>query len=61
MFAYIADLAIVAILIVGLTALMGVISNGIGEKFFGGKKRSEFVVQSERFQTGWKTVGGKRK
>lgn len=61
MFAYIADLAIVAILIVGLTALMGVITNGIGEKIFGGKKRNEFVVQSDRFQTGWKTVGGKRK
>lgn len=58
---YIMDLTIVALLIVGLTALMGVITNGIGERVFGGKNRSEYVTQSERFLTGWKTVGGKRK
>lgn len=58
---YITDLLIVALLIVGLTALMGVIANGIGEKVFGGKKRSEYVMQSEHFQTGWKKVGGNRK
>ncbi|XJZ28188.1 hypothetical protein ACF5W4_05150 [Bacillota bacterium Lsc_1132] len=57
---YITDLTIVALLIVGLTALMGVITNGIGEKVFGGKNRSEFVTQSERFQTGWKKVGGNK-
>ena len=32
---------------------MGVITNGFGEKVFGGKKRSEFVDQSE----GSKQVG----
>jgi hypothetical protein len=40
---------------------MGVITNGFGEKVFGGKKRSEFVEQSARFQTRWKSVGGKKK
>ncbi len=58
---YITDLAIVTVLIVGLTALMGVIANGIGEKVFGGRKRSEYVVQSAHFQTGWKQIGGKKK
>lgn len=57
---YITDLIIVAILIVGLTALMGVITNGIGEKVFGGKRRSEYVDESAKYQTGWKTVGGKK-
>nr|WP_263328326.1 hypothetical protein [Neobacillus sp. Marseille-Q6967] len=59
--AYIIDLSIVAILVIGLTALMGVITNGFGEKVFGGKNRSEFVNQSAEFQTGWKSVGGKKK
>ncbi|WP_163182932.1 hypothetical protein [Neobacillus sedimentimangrovi] len=59
--AFITDLTVVAILIIGLTAVMGVILNSIGEKVFGGKRRSEYVDQSARFQTGWKAVGGKRK
>ncbi|MBS4212139.1 MULTISPECIES: hypothetical protein [Neobacillus] len=58
---YITDLTVVALLVIGITAFMGVITNGIGEKVFGGKRRSEFVDQSARFQTGWKTVGGKKK
>jgi hypothetical protein len=58
---YITDLTIVAVLIIGITAVLGVITNGIGEKLFGGKRKSEFVDQSAKFQTGWKQVGGKRK
>ena len=58
---YITDLTMVALLIVGITALMGVITNGIGEKVFGGKNRSEYVDESAKYQTGWKAVGGKRK
>ena len=58
---YIMDLTIVALLIVGITALMGVITNSFGEKVFGGKKRSEFVDQSASYQTRWKSVGGKKK
>jgi hypothetical protein len=57
---YIADLTMVALLIVGITALMGVITNGIGEKVFGGKRRSEYVDESAKYQSGWKTVGGKK-
>ncbi|WML43386.1 hypothetical protein [Neobacillus sp. PS3-40] len=59
--AYITDLAVVTVVLVGLTALLGVITNGIGEKFFGGKKRTEFVDQSNRFHEGWKLVGGNKK
>ncbi|MFD2443197.1 hypothetical protein ACFSO7_04280 [Bacillus sp. CGMCC 1.16607] len=58
---YIMDLTIVAILIIGITALMGVITNGFGEKVFGGKRNSEFVDKSASVQAGWKRVGGKKK
>jgi hypothetical protein len=58
---YIMDLTIVALLIVGITATIGVITNGIGTKFFSGNKRTEFVDQSNRLQTGWKSVGGGKK
>ncbi|MGJ7910343.1 hypothetical protein [Neobacillus sp. LXY-1] len=58
--AYIVDLTVVAVLIIGITAMMGVITNTIGEKVFGGKRRSEFVDQSAKYQTGWKMVGGKK-
>jgi tetrahydromethanopterin S-methyltransferase subunit B len=61
MVGYLTDLLIVTVLVVGITALMGVILNGIGEKVFGGKNKNEFVDQSARFQTGWKMVGGNRK
>jgi hypothetical protein len=61
MVGYITDLTIVAILIIGITALMGVLTNGFGERVFGGKQRSEFVDQSARFQTRWKSVGGNKK
>ncbi|MBN8199137.1 hypothetical protein [Bacillus sp. NTK034] len=61
MVGYITDLTIVALLIIGFTALLGVLTNGIGEKLFGGKNKSEFVDQSARVQTGWKSVGGKKK
>lgn len=58
---YIMDITIVAVLIIGITALMGVILNGIGTKIFGGKNKSEFVDKSEKIQTGWKSVGGFKK
>lgn len=58
---YIADLSIVTLLVVGITALMGVITNSFGEKVFGGRNRSEFVDESAKYQTGWKNIGGKKK
>lgn len=58
MLGYIIDLSIVAVLIIAITALMGVMLNGIGTKIFGGKDRSLFVDKSTKIQTGWKKVGG---
>ncbi|WNS77559.1 hypothetical protein RRV45_07755 [Bacillus sp. DTU_2020_1000418_1_SI_GHA_SEK_038] len=58
---YIIDLTIVSLVIIGLTATLGVITNGLGEKIFGGKNKNEFVDQCAKFTTGWKAVGGKKK
>lgn len=58
---YIFDLTLVALLVIGLTATLGVFTNGLGERLFGGKNKNEFVDQSAKFQTGWKSVGGKKK
>ncbi|MBB5354263.1 hypothetical protein HNR43_000218 [Anoxybacillus mongoliensis] len=54
------DFTIVAILVIGITALMGVILNGIGENIFGGRKKRLHTAMSEQMQTGWKAVGGKK-
>jgi hypothetical protein len=60
MAAYITDFLLVALLIIGITAFMGVITNGIGEKIFGGKRRTQFTDESAKYRTGWKMVGGKK-
>lgn len=58
---YFIDYIIVFGLIVGITALMGVIANGIGEKIFGGSRRKEHVNETKHTQAGWNLVGGKNK
>lgn len=58
---YMIDLAIVAGLIIGITAINGVLTNGIGEKLFGGKRHADISNQSAEIQSGWKNVGGKKK
>jgi hypothetical protein len=58
---YFIDFIIASVLIVGITALMGVIANGIGERIFGGSKRKEHVNESKHIQNGWNLVGGKNK
>lgn len=58
---YIIDLTLVTLLIVGITAVMGVLTNGVGVKVFGGKRKSEFVDVQAKYTTGWKSVGGKSK
>nr|WP_027408921.1 hypothetical protein [Anoxybacillus tepidamans] len=57
---YFIDLVVVGILIIGITALMGVFANSIGEYIFGGSKRSEHVRQTMKTQTGWNFVGGRK-
>lgn len=58
MVAYIIDFTIVAVLVIGITAVMGVVTNGIGIKLFSKKQKSQFVDQSNKVQIGWKQVGG---
>ncbi|OCA84255.1 hypothetical protein A8F94_16195 [Bacillus sp. FJAT-27225] len=58
---YLFDFAVVTILIVGITAVMGVLTNGIGISLFGRGKKNEFVDQIAGNQKGWKQIGGKRK
>ncbi|MEM5661370.1 hypothetical protein AAHB62_16925 [Bacillus cereus] len=53
------DFITVAALIIGITALIGVITNSIGEKLFGGKEKMKFVNKSLDVQSGWNQVGGK--
>lgn len=57
--AYFFDLTLVALFVIGITATVGVLTNGIGTFLFGGRKKSEFVDQSQKVQVNWKSVGGK--
>ncbi|AST90605.1 hypothetical protein ACWE42_19710 [Sutcliffiella cohnii] len=56
---YFIDFTIVMVLIIAITAVMGVLTNGIGERLFGGKKKTVVADKSISIQTGWKNVGGK--
>lgn len=59
---YFVDFTLVSLIIIGLTAILGVLLNGIGEKFFGrGKEGLESVQHSNHTQIGWNNVGGKKK
>lgn len=58
MVAFFTDFAIVSLLIIGITAFIGVITNNIGEKVFGRKHKMKFVDQSNRVQSSWNKVGG---
>jgi len=58
MLKYLIDFSIVAGLVIGITAMMGVITNSIGNHIFGRKKRSEFVNQSNEMIKNFKLVGG---
>lgn len=61
MLGYIIDFTLVALLIIGITAVIGVVLNGIGEKFFGGKTKNVSFDNAANTQTGWKNVGGNAK
>ncbi|KAA9027559.1 hypothetical protein [Niallia endozanthoxylica] len=61
MIAYFVDFLLIALLVIGITAINGIITDGIGNKLFGRNKKSQFVNQSARIQTGWKNVGGSNK
>ncbi|MFC0189121.1 hypothetical protein ACFFJY_12535 [Fictibacillus aquaticus] len=53
---YLIDLTLLALCLISLTALMGTISRFIAQTFFGGKKKSFFLSQSQGFQENWKKV-----
>lgn len=57
---YFIDFAIVAALIVGITALNGVITHNIGYRFFGRNTKDLHFDQTQKTQSGWKLVGGKK-
>jgi hypothetical protein len=61
MIEYIIDFSLVALLVIGFTATIGVLTNGIGEKLAGGEGDPESFNQSAKTQLGWNSVGGKNK
>ncbi|WP_102347333.1 hypothetical protein [Bacillus sp. Marseille-P3661] len=57
---YFLDFIIIAALVVGITALNGVLSNAIGVNVFGRGKQNLHTDQTSKTQAGWKLVGGKK-
>lgn len=58
---YFIDFILVASVIIGITALNGVLTNGIAEKLFGGKKHANIYDHSKNIQANWRQVGGRKK
>jgi arginine exporter protein ArgO len=54
--AFFIDLTLLALCVVGITALMGTISHVIAVKLFGGNRVSHFVMKSKSFQQNWSPV-----
>lgn len=57
---FIFDFLLVGFLIIASTALLGVITNGIGTHIFGRFHRFDYVDQSDRSTKNFKLVGGKK-
>lgn len=55
---FLIDFGLVAILIIGITALNGVVLNLLGIKLFGRRKANHFTNQNSRITSDWKQVGG---
>lgn len=53
---FIIDFIVLAVMIIGLTAMLGVISTGIGERIFGRKKTSQYYDQNINSQKGWRKM-----
>ena len=56
MTSFIVDFILLGIFIIGLTAMLGVISTGVGEKLFGRKKGSKYFDQNVNSQKGWRKM-----
>lgn len=60
MFELLVDFGLLAVLIVGITALNGIILNVIGIKIFSRGKAHKFTGQNSEVINGWNKVGGTR-
>lgn len=56
--AFIIDFVLLGILVIGITAFNGVITNVLGMKLFGRKNVNRFVETNAATQSGWRKVGG---
>jgi hypothetical protein len=54
--AFFTDLILLALCVVGITAMMGTISQVIAVKLFGGKKVYHFVDKSKSIQQNWNPI-----
>ncbi|MEQ6375497.1 hypothetical protein RZN22_02995 [Bacillaceae bacterium S4-13-58] len=55
------DTVLIALLVIGLTAFLAVIVNGIGTKVIGKKNSKEYLGKGRSYQNNWKAVGGTKK
>lgn len=55
------DTVLIALLVIGLTAFLGVIVNGVGTKIIGKKNSKEYLSKGRSYQDNWKAVGGTKK
>lgn len=53
---YVIDLLLLAVLVIGLTAMLGVISTSLGERIFGRKKSNDFYNHNLNSQKGWRKM-----
>jgi len=54
-------MTLVGLLIIGLTAFLAIIVQGIGQGLFGQNQQDEYLSKSRSFQTLWRGIGGKKK
>lgn len=57
---FIIDFLLLAVVIIGITALNGIITNVFGMKIFGRGQVNKFTSKTSHIQSGWKQVGGKK-
>ena len=60
MMEYAIDFFLFALFVIGLTAFMGPLTNGLGHLLSPRQKRSSYVRQTELSQEGFKPVGGSK-
>ena len=61
MMEYAIDFFLFSLFVIGLTAFMGPLTNGLGHLLSPRQKRSSYVRQTALSQEGFKPVGGKSK